>query len=136
MPATTANALKSLVEGLGLGLSAFRDGGSESAVLPYVTIMEQIALVPDALEDGAASTVLETAQVDLWQAWRSPAVTGDVVEDYTLAPALEKGLHGARLALIGTAVTYAVLVRGAIRTLEREENVVHTALTVEIFRQL
>lgn len=99
-----------------------------------MTIGEEISLAADPSEDGAAATVVETAQVDLWQNWHDPT-TGAVAENYALAPALRRGIDGSRLAVIGTAIPYTALVRHTLRMLEVEENVVHHALTVEVWRQ-
>lgn len=136
MAATTANALKSLIEGLGLGLSAYRDEAPEGTARPYVTVTEAIAVAPDPLEDAQASTVVETATVDLWQTWKD-LTTGAVTESYTHAPALYRGIHGKRLNLIGTAITYVVLVSsGPLRLLQPDDNVVHHVLTLDIHREI
>jgi hypothetical protein len=139
MAQTTAAALKVLIESLGLGLAAYGDRPSQGTPRPYVTILEEIALVPDPMEDGGPSTAVETAQVDLWQDWRdlTPGPTeGNLKENYTLAPALKRGIHGQRLQLIGTSVVYMVLVRHSVRSVEEDGNAVHHAVTVEIHRQL
>lgn len=135
MPASTSGSLKVLIESLGLGLMAYGDEPAAGTVRPYVTITEDIATVPDPLEDGTITTGLETAQVDLWQDWKT-SDTGVITEVKTLAPALRNGLHAKRLALIGSAVTYIVRVTGYVRLLESEEKVVHHALTLEINRAL
>lgn len=135
MAASTAGALKALIESLGLGISAYRDEPpSSSTTRPYVTITEELTMVADPSEDGKAGTVVETVQVDLWQDWHN-LQNGNLAESYTLAPALRRGIDGARLALIGTAVSYIALVRHSLRQLEAEENLVHHALTVEVMRQ-
>lgn len=136
MSATSANALKALIEGLGLSLTAYRDEAKQGAAKPYVTITEEISFVPDSIEDGQATTGVETVTVDLWQQWKNSNGAGTISEDYTLAPNLRKGLHGKRLALIGTAITYVVLVRNSIRLLDPESNVVHHVLTLDIHREL
>lgn len=134
MAATTAGALKVLIESLGLNLAAYRDEAPAGTLRPFVTIMEEITLVPTASEDGLALTVVETAQVDLWQDWHD-LTTGLRIESYTLAPALRRGIDGTRLALIGTALTYQALVRHVMRSVEPFENIVHHAMTIEVFRQ-
>jgi hypothetical protein len=134
MAATTAGALKALIESLGLGISAYRDEAPAGTARPYCTIIEELVMVADASEDGKAGTVAETCQVDLWQDWHD-MTTGGVKESYTLAPAVRRGIDGARIAAIGTAVPYIALVRHSLRLLEPDENLVHTALTVEVRRQ-
>lgn len=136
MALTSANALKALIESLELGIEAYRDDAPQGVARPYVTITEQIALVPEPMEDGGLGPVAEMCAVDLWQDWRDLA-TDTVVENYTLAPALVRGMHGQRLNTIGTKTPYVVLVVGpSPRLLERDENIVHHALTVEIYREL
>jgi len=127
-----------LIESLGLGLAAYGDRPNKGTPRPYVTIEEEIALVPDPLEDGGPSTARETVQVDLWQDWRdltTGATSGNLKENYTLAPALKRGIHGQRFQLIGSSVVYMVLVRHSARFVEEQENAVHHAITVEVFRQ-
>lgn len=136
MALTSSGALKAQIESLGLGISAYRDEPPAGTLRPYVTITEEIALVPDSLEDGTMTTGVETAQVDLWQNWHDPT-SGAVVENYNLAPALKRGLHGVRLGgLIGTKVIYMAAVRTSLRLPEPAANVVHHSLTVEIWREL
>ena len=140
MAQTTGGALAVLIQGLGLGLAVGRDYPSQNASRPYVTITEEIALVPDPLEDAAPGTAVETVQVDLWQDYRdlkpNSATYGNLRENYTLAPALRRGLHGVRLQSIGSAVVYMALVEHSVRLLEEAENVVHHAFTVKVFRQI
>jgi hypothetical protein len=140
MAQTTGAALKVLIEGLGLGLTAGRDKPTQGAVRPYVTIVEEVALIPDGLEDAAPSTAVETVQVDLWQDWRditpgSPTY-GNLKENYSLAPALRRGLHASRLQPLGSAVVYMAVVRHSVRLLEEADNVVHHAFTLDIWRQI
>jgi hypothetical protein len=134
LSATTAGALKALIESLGLSLSAYRDEATAGTARPYVTILEELAMTADPSEDGKAGTVVEMIQIDLWQDWHNQT-TGDIAENYTLAPALRRGIDGVRLALIGTSVTYIALVRHSLRMVEPDENLIHNALTVEVYRQ-
>lgn len=144
MAQTTAAALKVLIESLGLGLAAYGDRPTQNLPRPYVTIDEEIALAPDPLEDGSPSTAVETVQVNLWQDYRDRTVgsptEGNLKENYTLAPALRRGLHGQRLQSIGTspnvAVVYMALLRHSVRLVDEARNIVHHALTVDVFRQL
>lgn len=134
MSASTSGALKALIEGAGLSLSAFRDRPVDEQPLPYVTIHEEIVLVPDAgANDDPDGTGKETAQVDLWQQWRDPKAR-TLTESYTLPRALHAALKGAQLPTAPDRV-YDVKVRSRLRLLERDENVVHHAYTLEIVRQ-
>lgn len=134
MSASTAGALKTRIEAAGLGLSAFRDRPVDGHALPYVTIHEEIALVPDpGADDDPQGTGKETAQVDLWQQWRDPS--GALVENYSLPRQLHAALKGAPLDTAPDRV-YGVKVINRIRLVERDENIVHHAYTLEISRQL
>lgn len=136
MPATTtAKALKDLIETLGLGLTAYGDKPPQQAKRPYVVVLEEIALVPDALEDNKATTGVETVQVDLFQDWRDMA-SGKLLEDYTLKPRLLRGLHGARTASIGTQIVYVVRVSHSLRLVDEPQNEVRHTITAEVWREL
>lgn len=104
-----------------------------------MTVTEEIATAFDGAEDGKSDTLVETCQVSLWQDWRNK-ITGDVAESYTLATALKRGLDGSRLtqvgSLIGTSVVYMTRVSGSVRLLDPEPNIVQTAITVEVHRQV
>lgn len=145
MAATIAGMLKARIEAAGLGLSVFRDAAPRPAdgtdyPMPYVTVRENVAMVPDADgaydDDPAAEhTAQETVQVDLWQRWRDPE-TGRVAEDYALPGQVRRLLHGAT-GWTGTPFR----VRGsrvvsAVRLLEEQDNVVHHALTVVLSREV
>lgn len=137
MAATTATALKALIEGAGLGLSAYRDRPADDTNLPYVTIAEELALVPDG-EDGVLDPdvdhiATETVQVDLWQRYLNDA--GAVVESFTLPKQLRRALQGASLEDHPTRC-WTVLVTNSIRFLERGPNIVHHAMTVEVVQNL
>ena len=134
--ATTAGAVKVLIEGAGLGLAAYRDRVPEDVNLPYVSIMEGLALIPDKLEtsDGGYRTCREIVQIDLWQQWRDPSSRA-ITENYTLAPALTRLLEGSNLPS-SPQVVYGVLLTNRIRQLELDNNIVHDTLTVQVWRQL
>jgi hypothetical protein len=141
MAASTTGALKAFLEAQGLGISVYRDQAPAGTARPYLTVNEAVAVTMDPLEDGAASTVVEEATVDIWMDWKNPA-TGALSESYTLPGAVIRAIHGARLASIGTSpsqVVYGILVRRAgPRIVEMEENsgsgIVHYVLQLDIFR--
>ena len=138
MALSSANALKAKIESLGLSLSAYRDAPPPEQALPYVTIHEWITVTTDESGDnGANPTGRELAQVDLWQQHLDPD-TETLVESYTLASDLARGLHGAQLANVGDKRIYGCRVRDAVRLLEPndEGGLVHHALTVELSRVL
>lgn len=139
MSASTSGALKSFLEAQGLGVSVYRDQASSSATRPYLTVSEAVAVIPDPLEDGMATTGIEEASVDLWMDWKDP-VAGTLKESYTLPGAIVRALQGARLATAPTLV-YGVLVRRAgPRIVEMEENsgggIVHFVIQLDIRRNL
>jgi hypothetical protein len=138
MSATTSGALKTLIEGAGLGLAAYRDDAPERAPLPYVTILEHIAVVPSGSDNrydtGAGPHSFdETVQVSLWEEWRTRA--GAKGESYTLRDALIRLLDGARLPTAPTHV-WGVRFMSARRLVEEDTNLVQTALTLEIVRDV
>lgn len=146
MAATTSGAVKARVEAAGLGLSAYRDGAPSvqgpdgpvpSVPLPYVTVDEAVALIPDrdgTFDPDTLHTVEEMVTVHLWQRWRDGnGKTGP--EDYGLASALVRVLHGTTLVPCPGQV-FGVQVRGRARLLEEKENVVHDALTVIVRREV
>lgn len=142
MPATISGAVKSVVEGLGLGLACYRDGapsrdGLPAPTLPYVTVQERIAASLDAdgtFDAGVNHTLRETVQVNLWQQWRNPQ-TGAPAESYTLARALLQGLRAASLTGLPFRV-YGSRAEATARLLESEENVVHDVLTLTVYREV
>ncbi len=96
---------------------------------------EAVAVVPDKLEDSTATTCRETATVDVWMQWKNPA-TGALTESYTLPGAIQRGLQGNPLNAAPTRV-YAVIARRlGPRMVEELENLVHTPISVELWRVL
>lgn len=137
MAATTAGALKALIEAAGLGIPAYRDEAPDDAPERYVVVYEGISTTPDPSNNryDDDKQVREQAQVTVWQRWRDLA-TKAVVESYTLAPALEALLDGAELPSSPTR-NWAVLLRGTVRfPPNRDTNQVQTVLTVELVRDL
>lgn len=144
MSASSSGAVKAFLETQNLGISVYRDEApsnlDRSVTNAYLTVSEAVAIAPDKLEDGAASTVKEHVTVDVWMQWKDP-VSRKLTESYTLPGAVAKALHGSRLLQSGPNVpattTYAVLVRNVgPRLVEVDENVVHVPIWVEIYRAL
>lgn len=137
MAANTANAIKALLEGLGLGVSVYRDRAPNNIAPPYITVVEAISVVSDPAfnsYDDPEHHIIEQAQVDVWQPWHDAAGTG-VVETYTLADAVAKALDGTQPTSPPTRVSGMRLV-GMVRLLELDQNIVHHAITVELRRTL
>jgi hypothetical protein len=134
--ATTAGALKSKIESLGLSISAYRDQAPEGTALPYVEISEAIAVVPDALEDGAASTGKETVSINVWQKYKTTPGGNVLAESPTLPGAIVRGIHGQTLATAPTRA-YAVIVHHlGPRLIEEEPNITQTVIQATIWRVL
>lgn len=137
MSATTAGALKALIEAGGLGITADRDERSRlNTAANWVTISEGISAVPASINTPydplGPKVVSELAQVDLWQTWRDD--NKNILESAALAKSLVRLLDGARLPTSPTR-TFGVTVRSSRRMPpEQEANLVHTAITVEVVR--
>jgi hypothetical protein len=128
MAATTAGALKAKIESLGLGISAYRDQPPAGQAKPYVSIQESIAMTPDSLEDGHLTTGAELVQVEVYETLGA--------EDYALLQGITAGLHGARLASIGTKLVYAALVRNVIRDVDLQNTQIRHIIDVDVLREL
>lgn len=103
--------------------------------MPYITVDEAIAIIPDKLEDSQATTGRETASVDVWMPWKDRR-TGSVAESYALPMAVARALQGQPLPAAPTRA-YAVIVhRVGPRLVEEEENLVHMPIEVEVWREL
>lgn len=129
MASTTAGGLKTYIEGLGLGIVAYRDKAADNAIYPHVVIHEAIVVIPDADgDDGDTSsshTLGETVQVSLWQRRGS--------EVFTLPDALVRALRGARLPAAPTRV-YGCRVISRTRVPDVDATLIHDALTLTVRR--
>lgn len=135
MAATTAGAVKAVVEAAGLGVSAYRNAAPDGTAMPYVTVQDEVALSPLAdgpYDRGVTHNVREVVQVDVWQTWRT--ASGKPAEDYALPAAIRRALHGASLPPAPGRV-YGCRVTGSVRLVEPDTNVVHHALTLTIDRR-
>ena len=147
MALTTSGAIKAYLEGplaMGgaqLGITVFQDQAPDNRAKPYIVI-EPLVVTPDALEDGGAATVREHLTVTVWMDWKNLNATGTPrAEDPTLADRVVKALEGSRLMTQGTGVpptkVYGVLIHSSgPRILERDANVVHVPIWVEVWRAL
>lgn len=135
MAASTSGALKAAIEGFGLSVSVYRDRAPEKTALPYVTIDEAVAIVPDKLEDGQATTGKETVTIHCWMQWKNPA-SGAVTENYSLPGAIIRGLQGNGLTAAPTRAYAVTIQREGPRLVEEEENLVHIPISAVIWRTL
>jgi len=145
MAATSSGALKAYVEGLGLGISSYRDTAPDGAALPYVVIHEAIALVPgtgDSPWDNAGKPPFkETVQVSVWQRRKKTTTDNSLGESLTLVPTLTKALHGAKLPTSGNAAPpthwWGVRVtQAAPRMVDDSLNLVHVPISLVVDRDL
>ena len=147
MAATAAGAIKAYVEGLGLGLSVYRDGapkdaeGNIAAAYPHAVVQDGIATTPQAHGDyddptGHQATT-ELVQVDLYQLARrlDPATQGRTVvaERYDLPDALAAALTGTGIQQHAPWRVYGTRVQSGQRW-PVEDNVVRHTWTVAIER--
>jgi hypothetical protein len=129
-----SNALKEYLEGLGLGIAAYKDAAPDDEKRPFATITEGISVTPDGFGDGGVGeTGTEMVQVDVWEDWRDE--DDNVVESSSLALAVARATHGAKLAMAPGRV-YGVSVVSRRRLLEPDTNTVHTAITANVRREL
>ena len=149
MSQTMSAALKTYLEGLGLGVAFYRDGapkgadGVISAAWPYGTIQEGIGYAPelhgDTDDPAAHNGTDELMQVDLWQRARgvpTPASGGRavVLERYDLPSQIDNALRSRRgLAAAAPFRVYGMTVIGGQR-LSPSDNVVRHTWTVRIRR--
>lgn len=137
MSASTSGAVKAMLEGASLGVAVYRDKAAEGTKPPFITIKEGIVILPDpsfSQFDDPEGHVVEQASIDVWQTWRNPT-PGVVVESFTLVDRILAACSGARLPTAPTPVC-GFRVLGRIRVVEKEENIVHDSILVEIRRTL
>lgn len=135
MAASTSGALKALIESLGLNISVYRDRAPEGRALPYVTVDEAIAIIPDKLEDGQSTTVRETVSIDVWMQWKNRA-NGQLAESYTLPYDIARALQGSPLDTTPSRAYTVIIHRIGPRLVEEEENLVHMPIEAEVWRVL
>lgn len=130
MAATVGGALKALIEGLGLGISAYSRRAPAGEKLPYVTILDDVTAAADPWEDGQAQTAVESVQVDLWERLGA--------ESPTILAGLVTGLNGAELGAIGTPAKriYATALRHWQRVEDPELEQIRHIFDVDLHRQL
>lgn len=137
MSASTAGAIKALLEAAGLGISVYRDTAPQGQALPYVTVQEGISFTDEpafSAYDDPEHHVVEEVQVNVWQLWRN-TTTRAVQESYTLADAVTAALEGAQLSTLPTFGGLMALASRQ-RLVEEDNNIIHDAITVEVRRTL
>lgn len=138
MAATLSGALANYLRGIDAldALNIKRDTADPNVAYPRLLITEGIARIRVARGDhGAAGAIRETCQLDLFERWREKADNGTwrMVEDAALAGELENALAVATLPDAPKRV-YGVVVVSSVRTLDRDNNLVRTLITIDIDR--
>lgn len=147
MSATTAGAYKAYLEGLGFGVSVYRDGaprdrgGELDTSWPFAVITEGVGYDAerhgDTDDPDAHNGTIELVQVDLYQKARSmPDASGTttVLERYDLPSNLDNALRSARgLRPHAPHHVYGVSVQGGQRW-PISENIVRHTWTVRVSR--
>lgn len=148
MAATTAGAIKALLEAGDTGLAWYRDLAPQDAPLPFGTIQEAISITPvrlgDRYDPAVQKVVVEQVQVSIWQPFRGS--DGKPGEKYGLPAQVFGLLDGVTLPDAPTQVD-GVTVDSMVRIPQVDRrgggdaatdgaNVVQHALTVSIRRNL
>lgn len=140
MSATSSGALKAIIEAAGLTISAYRDDMPQLAVMPCVTIDENVATSQERHGDSGDPAghhgESELVNVHLWELWRDGE--GKAAERYELVRGLKKALRTARPFIYGPDAApvrcYGIRVDGHARIVEDENNVVHHTITCTLRR--
>lgn len=143
MSATLGGAFKAALESKGLGIAFYRDEAPPGTDLPYGIVTELPAVSEPAGDfgdpDGVDVEVRQQVQIDVWQAWRTPA--GAVAEDRLLAGRVAAVCRGLRiLETVGVGRCYPAVLRTWQPVREGQplsgDNLVRDIITVEVLRTL
>jgi len=104
----------------------FRDFAPPSTEKPYITYSDELRNVPELIGDGLVKTRRRMVQFDLWQNRQN--------EDTSLVDSLVSALDGAGQFDDGTYV-FRLRVSDIQRMVSLEDNVVHHALTLDVFQK-
>jgi hypothetical protein len=140
MTLTSSGAVKAIIEGAGLKLSAYRDAMPKLSSLPCVTIDEDVATSQerhgDTGDESGHHGESELMYVHLWELWRDD--NGKPAETYGLVGRLKRVLRTARPFTYGPDATptrvYGLQIAGHARIVEEEANVVHHTITLTMRR--
>ena len=104
----------------------FRDFAPPSTEKPYITYSDELRNVPELVGDGFVKTRRRLVQFDLWQNRQN--------ENTSLIDAVVTALDGAGQFDDGTYV-FRLRVTDIQRMVSLEDNVVHHALTLDVFQK-
>ena len=140
---SSSGAVKALIESAGFGLPAYRDAAPADRKddLPYVTIDENIAVVPerhgDKQDPNGHHGEQETMTIHLWERFRNDA--GRQSEDFRLPRELSRLLRTSSFTYGsvgsgGVVRVYGVSITARARIIETDANVVHSTWTLALRR--
>lgn len=104
----------------------FRDFAPPNTAKPYITYSDELRNVPAMIGDGVVSARLRMVQFDLWQDRAS--------EDTSLVDQMVTALDGIGAFDSGTFV-FRLRVSDIQRLVSLEDNVVHHALTLDVYQK-
>ena len=104
----------------------FRDFAPPSTEKPYITYSDELRNVPELIGDGLVKTRRRMVQFDLWQNRQN--------ENTSLVDTVVAALDGAGQFDDGTYV-FRLRVSDIQRMVSLEDNVVHHALTLDVFQK-
>lgn len=104
----------------------FRDFAPPNTAKPYITYYDELRNVPSMIGDGTVATRLRMVQFDLWQDRAN--------EDTSLVDQMVTALDGIGAFDSGTFV-YRLRVSNIQRMVSLEDNVVHHALTLDVYQK-
>lgn len=146
-PYTTSGAVIALLATLGTGLTFYRDRPKEAAAgqlpRPYGIVTERQGMGAGRLEDGGPGTAIESVHIDIWQDWKS-ADGKTLAEDASIVAKIERGVHGGSppggsrvLGSVpgGAGVIYRTKLTSSHRLEDANENTIHNALVIAVWRQ-
>jgi len=126
--ASIGGSIRTIIINAGLtGVTGiFRDFAPPSTEKPYITYSDELRNVPELIGDGFVKTRRRMVQFDLWQNRQN--------EDTSLVDSLVSALDGAGQFDDGTYV-FRLRVSDIQRMVSLEDNVVHHALTLDVFQK-
>ena len=134
---TLAGAIKSVIESLGLGVSAYRDMAPPKAVLPFCVITEGVAwnVVPMGDTDASSElTIREQVQVDIYQELR--AADGTRTENPDLEDLVCFALQQTKLPTWVSIVYGVMILTRSTQTDQARTNLRRTIVTLQVDRLL
>lgn len=107
------------------GISAiYRDFGPPNATKPYITYLDELRNTPELSGDGIVRGRLRLVQVDIWQDKTS--------ENFELGNLVVSALDGIK-KIDASNYIYQIRVSDIQRLVSSEDNIIHHAITLEVF---